>query len=98
MSSRIKLYGLLNGLQPVRRLEDLELCALLKLRANELAELRMVLDDEHPQGHMAMSSVPCQANQSGKRKLPNQDPKPRTGFRTSLLCPAYRVQAFDFLL
>src|SRR5947208_24866 len=49
---RLQLYGLLNGLHPIHRLEDLELCALLKLRPNELAELGMVLDDENPQGHI----------------------------------------------
>ncbi len=48
---RLQFFGLLNGLQPIRRLDDLELRPSLKLRTNETAERRMVLDDENPQWH-----------------------------------------------
>src|SRR4030095_12910363 len=49
---RLQFFGLLNGLQPIRRLDGLELRPSLKRRTNETAERRMVLDDENPQGHM----------------------------------------------
>ena len=56
---RLQLFGLLNGLQPIRRLDGLELRPSLKRRTNEMAERRMVLDDENPQRHMEESSLPC---------------------------------------
>ena len=62
---RLQLFGLLNGLQPIRRLDGLELRPSLKRRANEMAERRMVLDDENPQRHLAVSSVPCQPIDEG---------------------------------
>ena len=49
---RPHFFGLLNGLQPIRRLDGLELRPSLKRRTNETAERRMVLDDENPQPHM----------------------------------------------
>ena len=59
---RLQFFGLLKGLQPIRRLEDLELGSSLKRLTRETAERRMVLDDENPQRHMAASSVSSQAN------------------------------------
>jgi hypothetical protein len=52
---RLQFVGLPNGLQPIRRLDGPEL-RLLKRRANEMAERRMVLDDENPQRHLEESS------------------------------------------
>src|SRR5688572_7216548 len=48
---RLQFFGLPNSLQPIRRLHRVELRALLKRRANEMAEPRMILDDENPQRH-----------------------------------------------
>ena len=49
---RLQLFGLLNGLHPIRRLDGLELRPPLKGRTVRLAERRMVLDDENPHGHV----------------------------------------------
>ena len=49
---RLKFPGLLDGLESIRRLEGLAALTLLKRRADEIAEPRMVLDDENPQQHM----------------------------------------------
>ena len=48
---RLQFFGLLDGLQPILRLDGLELRPSLKRRTNETAERRMVLDDENPQRH-----------------------------------------------
>ena len=55
---RLQFFGLLNGLQPIRRLDGLELRPSLKRRTNETAERRMVLDDENPQRHMDLVTWP----------------------------------------
>ena len=55
---RLQLFGPLNGLQPIRRLDGLDLRPSLKRRTNDSAELRMVLDDENPQPQLE-SSLPC---------------------------------------
>src|SRR5688572_10496972 len=55
---RLQFFGLLNGLQPIRRLDGLKLRPSLKRRTNETAERRMVLDDENPQRHMDVTSLP----------------------------------------
>ena len=54
---RLLGFGLLNGLQPIRCLAGLVLCASLKRRTDETAERRMVLDDENPQRHLDGSPV-----------------------------------------
>ena len=55
---RLQRFDLLNGLQAIRCLGDLELRPSLKHRANELAERRMVLDDENPQRHSGVTITP----------------------------------------
>ena len=49
---RLQFFGLPDGLQPIRRLESLELRPSLKRRADHTAERRMVLDDENPERHL----------------------------------------------
>jgi len=71
---RLQFFGLLKGLQPICRLEDLELGSSLKRLTRNAAERRMVLDDENPQWHLTVSSVP---SVMGAR--PN-NPMPRTVF------------------
>ena len=70
---RLQFFGLLNGLQPIRRLDGLELRPSLKRRTNETAERRMVLDDENPQRHMEESSLPCHRSMTScqHRTMPN---------------------------
>src|SRR5580765_8240323 len=45
---RLQFFDLLNGLQPIHRLEDLELCSSLKRPTRDTTERRIVLDDENP--------------------------------------------------
>ena len=59
---RLQFFGLAaSGLQPIRRLEGLELRPSLKRRTSDSAERRIVLDDENPQRHMA----PCKDSATG---------------------------------
>ena len=67
---RLQLFGLLNGLQPIRRLDGLELRPSLKRRTNEMAERRMVLDDENPQRHLEESLVALPPIQESEKALP----------------------------
>jgi hypothetical protein len=69
---RLQLFGLLNGLQPIRRLDGVEIRPSLKRRTNEMAELRMVLDDENPQRHMEESSLPGVTVAPPAKKLPQR--------------------------
>ena len=55
---RLQLFGLPNGLQPIRRLDGLELRPSLKRRTSELPERRMVLDDENRQRHSGVTVAP----------------------------------------
>ena len=48
---RLQFFGLPHGLQPIRRLDDLELRPSLKRRTNETAERRMVFHYENRQRH-----------------------------------------------
>src|SRR6187549_2981706 len=52
---RLQCFGLLDGLQPIYRLDGLELRASLKRRTDETAERRMILDNENPQRHLDVS-------------------------------------------
>jgi len=54
---RLQLFGHPNSLQPIGRLDGLELRASLKRRTRELAERRMVLDHENRQRHLEESLV-----------------------------------------
>jgi hypothetical protein len=82
---RVQIDGLLNGLQPVHCLDDLKLCSSLQLRTNDLAELRMVFDDENPHGHMALSSMLAKPTRPSGRERVRHDPMPRTNYAVSLL-------------
>jgi hypothetical protein len=63
----LQFFDLLNGLQPIRCLDDLELRPSLKRRTNETAEWRMVFDDENPQHrHLDRYPLPCEIDDSGK--------------------------------
>jgi hypothetical protein len=55
---RLEGFGLLNRLQPIDRLDGLDLRASLKRGTDKTAERRMVLDDENPQRHI-VSSTSC---------------------------------------
>ena len=52
----LQLFGLLNGLQPSAASMVSELRPSLKRRTNELAEPRMVLDDENPHRHHGLAT------------------------------------------
>src|SRR6185503_5594121 len=53
---RRQFCGLLNSLQPIRRLDGLELRSSLKRFTHETAERPMVLHDENPQRHNRLVS------------------------------------------
>ena len=48
---RLQLFGFLDRLEPIRRLNGLELRPSLKRCTNQMAERRVVLDDENPERH-----------------------------------------------
>jgi hypothetical protein len=64
---RLQLFGLLNGLQPIRCLDGVEIRPSSKRRTNEMAERRMVLDDENPQQrHLEQYPLPCEIDDYAK--------------------------------
>ena len=67
---RLQLFGHPNSLQPIRRLEGLELRASMERRTNELAKRRIVLDDENRQRHLEEPLVALPRIQESEKAVP----------------------------